>query len=584
MPNDDEPATGAAAMSAEELISLLDLLERVRVPTEKWFESIQPDAVWNMIVYLMRRHFAGKLVTPTSLARAADVPHATAVRRINDMLSAGLLVRRPRTKSGRSDAMHPSPELIRRAFACAYEVKTSIARSLGRNVDDASSFYLGASHLSASIIPPPAPLDARARFGGALRIALYDDPSFSITGNLQEEVAGLMDGRVSFQAFPMDELRRQILADAAQPISAYDMVQVNLPWIGEFSENEVLLPLDDLIEASNVNRADFHPAEWEGARNRGQQRAIPLHTAPQVLFCRRDMFEAVGVELPSTTDQVLAVARKLHVPKEGVFGVAWNGAAKTPVGQSYIQFLADFGQPILNLRPVPGGYDATHVEGEEYRPLVTSHRSRLTAEFMMELLEVSPPDVLDLTLGEASVVFGSGKAAMAYEFANRAARFEFDDNSPARGNVSYLPHPIGARDSRRKRRKHVSPIGGLVLGIPSNIDPRRREFAWRSLLWLTSPEVIKLLVTRGGIVSPRFSVAADPEVRTLSPVIAAVDEMAKRGELRLWPRPPVAEYQKIIDVLGEEIHAMLRRDKTIKAALSAAQNRIDKMMRDAKRY
>jgi multiple sugar transport system substrate-binding protein len=364
MSNDYEPPPGSADMSAEELISLLDLLERVRVPTEKWFESIQPDAVWNMIVYLMRRHFAGKLVTPTSLARAADVPYATAVRRMNDMLSEGLLIRRPRTKSGRSDAMHPSPELIRRAFACAYEVKTSIARSLGRNVDDVSSFYLGASHLSASIIPPPAPLHARARSGGALRIALYDDPSFSITGNLQEEVAGLMDGRVSFQAFPMDELRRQILADAAQPISAYDMVQVNLPWIGEFSENEVLLPLDDLIEASNVNRADFHPAEWEGARNRGQQRAIPLHTAPQVLFCRRDMFEAVGVELPLTTDQVLAVARKLHVPKEGVFGVAWNGAAKTPVGQSYIQFLADFGQPILNLRPVPGGYDASHVEGE----------------------------------------------------------------------------------------------------------------------------------------------------------------------------------------------------------------------------
>jgi multiple sugar transport system substrate-binding protein len=581
---DYEPQTGPANMSAEELISLLDLLERVRVPTEKWFDSIQPDAVWNMIVYLMRRHFAGKLVTPTSLARAADVPYATAVRRMNDMLSEGLLIRRPRTKTGRSDAMHPSPELIRRAFACAYEVKTSIARSFGRSIDDVGSFYLGASHLSASIIPSPAPLHARARAGGALRIALYDDPSFSIAGNLQKEVFGLMDGRVSFQAFPMDELRRQILEDAKRPVSAYDIVQVNLPWIGEFAEHEVLLPLDELIEAGNVNRADFHPAEWEGARNHGHQRAIPLHTAPQLLFCRRDMFEAVGVELPSTTEQMLAAARKLHAANEGVFGIAWNGAAKTPVGQSYIQFLADFGQPILNLRPVPGGYDATHVEGEEYRPLVSSHRSRLTAEFMMELLDVSPPDVLDLPLGQAGVVFGAGKAAMAYEFANRAARFEFDDNSPARGNVSYLPHPIGARDSGRQRRKHVSPIGGLVLGIPSNIDPKRRDFAWNSLLWLTSPEVIKLLVTRGGIVSPRFSVAADPEVRKLSPVIAAVDEMAKRGELRLWPRPPVAEYQKIIDILGEEIHAMLRREKTIKSALSLAQNRIDRMMREAKHY
>ena len=393
-----------------------------------------------------------------------------------------------------------------------------------------------------------------------------------------------MDGGVSFQVFPLDELRRQILDDASQPISSYDIVQVNLPWVGEFSENEILLPLDEFIEASNVNRADFHPAEWEGARNRGHQRAIPLHTNPQLLFCRRDMFEAAGVELPSTTDQVLAAARKLHAPKEGVFGVVWTGAAKTPVGQAYIQFLADFGQPVLNLRPVPDGYDATHVVGDEFRPLVSSHRSQMTAEFMMELLGVSPPNVLEVPLGQASVVFGLGKVAMAYEWANRASRFEFDDNSPARGNVSYLPHPIGARESGPLRRNHVSPIGGFVLGIPSNINPKRLEFAWNSLLWLTSPEVIKLLVTQGGIVSPRFSVAADPEVRRVSPVIAAVDEMAKSGRLRLWPRPPVAEYQKIIDILGEEIHAMLRRDKTIKAALNKAQTRIDNMMRDAKRY
>ncbi len=584
MSNQYDLPTGSPSMSAEELISLLDLLEQVRLPTEKWFGSIQPDAVWNMIVYLMRRHYAGKLVTPTSLAKAANVPYATAVRRMNDMLAEGLLIRRPRTKTGRSDSLHPSPELIRRAFACADEVKTSIARSLGLTVEDTSSFYLGASHLSASIIPQPSALRDRPKTGGALRVALYDDPSFSITGSLGEEIARLMDGKVNFEAFPMDELRQRILDDASQPSSAYDIVQVNLPWIGEFAELEVLLPLDELIEASNVNRADFHPAEWEGARNRGHQRAIPLHTAPQVFFCRRDMFEAVGVELPSTTDQVLAAARKLHVPREGVFGVAWNGAAKTPVGQSFIQFLADFGQPVLNLRPVPDGYDATHVEGEEYRPMVSSHRSRMTAEFMMDLLDVSPPNVLELPLGQASVVFGSGKAAMAYEFANRASRFEFDDNSPARGNVSYLPHPIGARETGPLRRKHVSPIGGFVLGIPSNINPKRREFAWRSLLWLTSPEVIKLLVTHGGIVSPRFSVAADPEVRKVSPVIAAVDEMAKRGELRLWPRPPVAEYQKIIDILGEEIHTMLRREKTIKAALNNAQNRIDRMMRDAGRY
>ena len=35
MSNDYEPPVGPANMSAEELISLLDLLERVRVPTDR---------------------------------------------------------------------------------------------------------------------------------------------------------------------------------------------------------------------------------------------------------------------------------------------------------------------------------------------------------------------------------------------------------------------------------------------------------------------------------------------------------------------------------------------------------------------
>ena len=109
MSNSYDLVAGSTSMSAEELISLLDLLEQVRAPTERWFESIEPDAVWNMIVYLMRRHYAGKLVTPTSLARAANVPYATAVRRMNEMLAEGLLIRRPRTKSGRSDSCTQAP-------------------------------------------------------------------------------------------------------------------------------------------------------------------------------------------------------------------------------------------------------------------------------------------------------------------------------------------------------------------------------------------------------------------------------------------------------------------------------------------
>ncbi len=67
-------------------------------------------------------------------------------------------------------------------------------------------------------------------------------------------------------------------------------------------------------------------------------------------------------------------------------------------------------------------------------------------------------------------------------------------------------------------------------------------------------------------------------MRQLSPVIASVDAMAKQGLLRLWPRPPVPELAAITAILGEEIHAMLRRTQTIRAALRRAQDRADRLM------
>jgi multiple sugar transport system substrate-binding protein len=60
--------------------------------------------------------------------------------------------------------------------------------------------------------------------------------------------------------------------------------------------------------------------------------------------------------------------------------------------------------------------------------------------------------------------------------------------------------------------------------------------------------------------------------------------MERRGEVQLWPRPPVPEFSGIMRILGEDIHAMLRRETTVAAALASAQHRIDALMRENGRY
>ena len=104
------------------------------------------------------------------------------------------------------------------------------------------------------------------------------------------------------------------------------------------------------------------------------------------------------------------------------------------------------------------------------------------------------------------------------------------------------------------------------------------------MVTLTSSQAIKLYIENGSLVSPRFSVSADPEVQRISPLISIVDDMARNGVLQIWPRPPVPEIVDIISIAGEELHDMLLGRKSVHSALRDAQNRADAVMRTRGHY
>jgi multiple sugar transport system substrate-binding protein len=123
-------------------------------------------------------------------------------------------------------------------------------------------------------------------------------------------------------------------------------------------------------------------------------------------------------------------------------------------------------------------------------------------------------------------------------------------------------------------------MGGYGLAIPANLAPDRTEAARRALTVITSPSATKLYMVNGSLASPRTSVSRDPEVQSLSPLIAAIDEMAHRGLVRMWPRPPVPVISQIIAIAGQEVHDLLAGNKSIGTALRDAQNRADRVLRE----
>lgn len=564
----------SAILTREEMLRFLDFLDEIANEAECGLPLKTPDPYQKIMIYLMRRHLEARLTTVTTLAFASGVPYATAMRRIGDMIDEGLIVQRPRTKTGKSFSLHPSPHLIEAWYDYARRMKRVVGRTMGfvptKNSDD---YYFGGSYLSARIIPLPSVLEEPLKVKPPLNILVHADPTFMAMDSLKKQFEQILGLSIRNRALSIDRLRLEALANAGRDQSLYDVIAVDLPWIGEFAEKNVLAPLDDVVRNERVGASDFHPAGWKGCFYKKRQWGVPIQTTPELFFYRTDLFQEAGIEPPSSTEDVLYAARTLHKPASGRRGIAWNAARGTALGHTFMMTMGAFGQCVLDLRPMLDGYDASEIEGERLRPMIDSDGARETAEYLKELMAYSPLNILSMSWYERVVSYGSGEVAMAYGYSLLAPYFELDAKLPACGNTGFLPHPAGPNG------RNIAPVGGYALGIPANIAPERREAVQKSLKLLTSAEACKLYMLNGSLVSPRFSVSADPEVRRLSPIVEAVDAMARNGQLHFWPRPPAAEIADVITICGEELHDMLRGLISIDQALANAQNRADALMR-----
>lgn len=556
-------------MTKEELIRSIALLERLRNLRGLWIEEPASEPILQMSLFLMKQHLTGRLTTPTSLAQAADVPYTTATRRVTDMRRQGLIDLRPRTKSGRSFSVHPSPKLIAKMTSLLTSVQATVADNIGGRAPRRSD-----KRNEPDLIGAPAIASGKLGFAGGLDILVLDDPAYSIGKPLRRELSYLMGGQVRFHEASIDTLRDKILSNSQRETSKYDVVAVDLPMIAEFAARGVLAELDDVASDSRVNRTDFVSAAWRGTFSADRQYGIPILINPQLLFCRKDLFAGSNLPPPQTTDDVLAAAKALHDPARGQYGISWTGARGGPIGQAFIHFLADFGQPVFQFARSVGGFQTSRFSDQSLKPQIETDCGHLAAQFMVDLLEVSAPDVLSTGWDGQVALLRAGKVAMAYEWASRAAQLT---GLPSGVELDFLPHPTGEISGEGQPRSNMAPIGGFAFSIPKNIAPSRLRMAWNAIEWMSSPEIIKLLVQHGGHVTPRISVGADPAVRQLSPMISAVDQMARRGQIRLWPRPPVAGYSAVVAILGDEIHDMLSGKQSISQALGRAQERAEQI-------
>lgn len=559
-------------MTRSEIVAILRFLQDTRQPAQESLGVTAPDPIWQMVTALLSRHYDGKDISISALANSAGVPYATALRAIGQMEAEGLIRRQKKKGNRKLVLIEPSDLLIERFLEYARHMKVQIGTLLGMGEERSDQFMLGTSHLVARIIPAPSRISGSLGLSAPLRLLLKDESSFLSLVRMKAEAEILLGCEISIEILDYYDLMRAVQDNAGRTVSDYDVISFDAPWLGRLAELNALRPLNRELRASKFNPFDFYASAWEGGQYKSQLYGIPFAPTAELLLYRSDLFVQHGLDAPRTVDEVLYAAQTINDPDRDLYGICWNAAQGQPLGQTFIQVMGAYGRPPINLRRAGESF-VTSVIPEDVVPQVNSPEGVAAAEYLRALSRYSPPNIATMDWTSKIETFRLGRTGMSYEWSSRAAIFEWDALSPARGNTGYLPHPRGGEGS------NISPIGGFFVGIPANISPERVDPVWRALSWLCSPEVCKHLILNASPVNVRYSVCADPEVQNANPVLRVVDTMSRLGQLQQWQRPNIPQITDFMTVLGEELHGAIFGNESVRTALSAAESRLIKLLK-----
>lgn len=552
---------------SRETLRELELISQFRIDAQNLFGMNGDIRRLGIVLTLLRDHFSGRSTTMSSLASSSGLSYSSAYRAIDSMTSDGAIVQREKTSTGKSFSLHPSSELL-----AAWQGLLARNREFGKKqTGQTASPKRSKTKTKLEIINVPAVLGESLKLTRGLRLLMHADPTFMAMNALKRQFEMILGVGIKSKALSIDRLSREIERNSKRKISEYDVIACDLPWFGELVAAQRLLPLDLINSESGEDNSDFYPDAIDCVRQNRKLYGTPILTTAEMLVFREDIFEKLGFAPPKETSDVIRISKEIMSSGLAEHGIAWNGARGTALGHTFMTIMAAHGQPIVELKQGADGFEVPQFGSRHPKAMFLHPAAFAAAEYLRELLAVSPPNVLSMNWYDRARSYAEGKVGIAYSHTLLANLFELDPSSIAYENTGYAPHPTGLSG------KPVAPLGGYALAIPSNIDPSRIDGARKAIRALTSREASKLYVVNGSLASPRYSVNADPEVAAMSPIIGVVDGMSKRGILQMWPRPPVPGISSIISIAGEEIHDVLSGKTDVGSALRAAQNRSDQL-------
>ncbi|MDE0699001.1 MAG: sugar ABC transporter substrate-binding protein [Boseongicola sp.] len=312
-----------------------------------------------------------------------------------------------------------------------------------------------------------------------------------------------------------------------------DIALIDLVWIGNFAENEWILPIEeftsnpDLVDP-DLDIDDFFPLVLNafGGWN-GVVYGLPFDNYSGLLFYNKCMLEAAGFDGPPATWQELKDVYGPALTKDGKYAFALQSKRnETQSADSFARVIWPFGGSFLD---------------ENFRSNLLSEESQAGLKFRQDLMQYMPDGIVAYDHAETVNAFAQGDVAMITEWSAFYSTVVSPDTSKVADCVAIAPEPTGPAG-----RKPA--LGGFSLAVASQADDDEKAASWLFIQWATSKANAGEYLQRGGVPA-RHSAYADPALVETFKFIPALVESWQDGVPEFRPR--FAEWPEITEIVQE---------------------------------
>ena len=345
-----------------------------------------------------------------------------------------------------------------------------------------------------------------------------------------------------------------------------DIALIDLVWIGNFAENDWILPLAD-VQAKypdavdpKLDRDDFFPLVLNafGGWN-DTVYGLPFDNYSGLMFYNRCMLEEAGFDGPPATWQELKDVYGPALTKNGKYAFALQSKRnETQSADSFARVLWPFGGSFLDAN---------------FKSNLNSAESQAGLKFRQDLMQYMPDGIVAFDHAETVNGFSQGDIAIITEWSAFYSSVVSPDTSKVADCVEIAPEPMGPAG-----RKPA--LGGFSLAVASQADEAEQAAAYLFIQWATSKANAREYLERGGVPA-RQSVYEGDDLEAFKFVPALVESW-QDGVPEFRPR--FAEWPEITEIVQEWGTKMMLGDVTTEEGATEIGTRMESVLEEAGYY